>query len=1211
MSYSSQQLDDLAARSESLLKTLRASRSASAGLPRGRAPESDLLASRAAALGELAFSSSSLSEFSYSRGVRGRTLIAAPVAQPPRSLSEPAADERDAFRDVVRGDAQMSIGGSLFERLRSAFASAARALPECRSMAQGWGDAEPDGSNRGAAAAASNGSIAVFLSDDALFDVLAAVIPTDVTEANLRAGSAAWLAARHSAWARRHAALRVSSDGRPPTPRLQWGDVLDAYLNVCVPAGNAAAEFKKKGAELPPRVPPTAAEPALAAPASTGAAIAVEGEDECVEETGPVPPRHIAVLEEGGRGVGRADVHLAALLGGPVVVGRNVKVESDGRVFAIDANSKKRFPAVLNLGRPPAALQRKAVPVPMMKMGSESTPRPSTAVGELNSMARDGPAAAIDDTAEAPSSGDPLTLTSLRTIDAPATAVVARVAPHAPFALVDMVPFLESTARLHPLTKAALHPAQTLRLFHCFLDAVAGSAPPVPFSDSPHNVRQHPVVSGGAAAHARITAATLPDLLRRRLPLAGLLALAARLGFDPSQIPSVRIDAERCVGERGAARAAEYAVTFADVCDFAAGVFACSAAAVEEATALSQRAVAIARAQAALAETVASSADAADAFRATLGLPPLAGGMLERASILKDPLAAGAAVAKSRGAVSAREFFTSVPVVGAAGVVERISPFPATDFPGGRGEGPPIVASRDGRACAVLFSMVDGWIGPPGTDPFYRTASFDYERYATVVLGAASSLEALETPAPTPKTVTIPPPAPASTPAVVAPASSPSSPMPTTSAPTKPTTAVVAAPAQSIINPATTTNAAAAPTQAIDVPPVGGAHPLPLGSRVFARFRGGKSAYLGVIIGARLARMTTGLSSDSVTYTIRYDDGDEDDGLAAKFVRLVAPDGTAAAPTATTKVVTAAVAEAAASAQMTKSVAVPPAILAPSQSAVISATVIETPQKDSPSVPKTPIPAAPAVASQHTPTPSASVEPVQPETGSVRLSAGAVNEGTVVTAPAEGAPIPVSLDASEKESAASAPAVGAPMLVVDGQPFPAAAADKSVTSLSPPDAAEQTPAASEYIALSSTASPSIPAALPARVNAVVTEKIETASDASMFAPAAPVIEPLSLIALTLPAPRSEGKMDDDAAAAAPPLSSSTKTNQSPSSAPIVSVRAGHRFDMGDDRDATPATTRSVSSSRTHIAFASAEVPGISSTPHHRSSSPRASSLKKR
>jgi hypothetical protein len=965
------------------------------------------------------------------------------------ALADPRSGLRSATGSALGGGD--GGGGGLIERLRTAFSEAAVPVQASAGGARGAGLPPPrgggaggapwgaDGSAAAAAAAAAAGSLDVRLPPEALPGVLRRVCG-GAGPADFPARAAAWLRAQ-----------RAPPGGGGPI--LRFGDVVDAYLSLCLlekvedaPGGGACC-----GGALPPRpdapLPPVCAGGGRAradSAASSGASSAVgPGMDAWDLEGGvggaapapaPAPPPRPPFPRADGSGLGARGS--AAFFGGPVVAGRTA-----------GARRAAPLPRVVRLYSPSAPLSFLGASggggAPRARAPPPPPPLPPLAAGapvHLRAPAAPPPPAPPPPRAP-PCDAPPPPRAAPPAAPAPAPAPAPpppRVGPP-PIALVqvDALPTLERLAGLHPATVSALHPAQTLRLWHCFLDAAGGVRGGARSAGGPGALpAQHPVAAGGPAARALPpagappTPAAIAALLRdTRLTEDAAAAFSARLGYDPALLRPVRSALGALMRERArlppsgsaAAAGAHPAVSFADAADYVVAVAAYGGSAWAAAAAGAERAEAVARAQAQLAVVAAAAAAAKDALRGSLGLPPLGGGAAA------DEAAAGGAAALDdsrallacdggalRGVDAATVvLYCSVPVVvGHGGGTLRVPPFPARvalgdgflsyGAPRRAPRAPPPPPFKDGRACAVAIHMVDGWVGAPGTDTWGDPdgsgggAGMDYEAYAEAVLGVPPFAQVLEVarppraPVPPPPqianeeeqtqrsrsvtSIVEPPPPPLQpTPAALQP--SPPAPAPLQPPPPAPAPLQPPPPAPAPLQPPQPTPAplqppppAPAPLQ--PSPPAPAAHPYPLGTRVLARFKGGKKAFRGTVAGVRLARgvrTPSAAPGANVFYAVVYDDGDEEDGVAARLVRAE-EGGVAPAPLA-----------AAVPMPPAPAVKAEPALPAPAAKAEPAPPLpVPEAKEETPPQPPPPLPPAAPEAKEEEPTPAAPPEVAAP-----------------------------------------------------------------------------------------------------------------------------------------------------------------------------------------------------------------------------------------
>ena len=577
---------------------------------------------------------------------------------------------------------------------------------------------------------------------------------------------------------------------------------------------------------------------------------------------------------------------------------------------------------------------------------------------------------------------------------APALAAPLPTPPPSALALIDALPLLESLAGLHPTTASLLHPQQTLRLWHCFVDAAAAACtgpattPPrgalqlaqaAVAGAPPPAHRQHPVLASAACSRLPpLTPDSLSTLLASpRIDLPALLGICARLGYPcahatataaaaatatPTQgrafggllvssaasppAPAIFRHAEDMMAARGTRTTSTTTSSgggspkppptlgFADLCDFVAGVCVWGGEAWLDTLGSIAKAEHIARAQVALGEGALAAEAAQEALRRALdpqAAPTTAASAsatgvhpLDYAATLPTsaPSATSGGAAKAWGAhmllpggatpaagkwplasssssrSSSTALFFAVPIIHPLTQrVVKVFPFPPPPY----GSPPPHTPPpgfRDGRACPVAIHMVDGWGGPAGTDPWAlpmgegalcaaaeggggicaastgtQLPPLNYEAYAIAVLKATPCTQLLELPH------------------------------------SKQAEAQAASSAPPVT--ATTATTATVVKAAIE-------HPYPLGTRVFARHKGGKKAYKGTIAGVRLVRAPTAAAAAAavpaavgasptgslsgagakagegaarglclIQYSVSYDDGDEEDDIPSKFVRLL------------------------------------------------------------------------------------------------------------------------------------------------------------------------------------------------------------------------------------------------------------------------------------------------------------------------------------
>lgn len=717
--------------------------------------------------------------------------------------------------------------------------------------------------------------------------------------------------------ARAHSAGAGGSGGSSAAapPPLRWGEVQDAFIAICMGGASPAWEqFAAPPAEAEGAaensVPPS---PVPSAPFTPHAAL---------------PPALPLLSSADGRGLlGRRGI-TAALGAAPIVAGVTHTLVG-GSVAALPRSQRRSLSpggraALTRSHRPPRAvlaLGKSPLDAAAMVVAAETRRREATAAVAAAAVPPVAPpapllASASEQSLAALSPAVQRFLTHPGPFDAgaddaaqPRDAVLAPLPPPSA-ALVDTLPLLEHLAGLHPATRAALHPQQTLRLWHCFVDAARGAAPLV-VSDASGAAaaalpRQHPVLTARAqappASAAACAAAYATALGSLRLDAPALLALCARLGYaslpplppaaaswpahaslrtpqPPVLLDELAGEAAAFVEQRGGTLA------FGDACDFVVSELTAGGDAHAAAHARALRAEAVWSAQAGVAASARAHAAATDALRSTLGLGPTPPSV---------PLAGVGAGG-----------YATVPVVDArTGLVVSVAPF-ASDGVGGFDD-MPLRGFRDGAACAVAVHMVDGWLGAPGSDPWYARGSgplLDYEVYATRVLLAQPSIVPADVPAPAP----VPPPAPASVSSLppssaraaaarmaaasaiqpLSAAAGPDAPQPSAPAPqaleasSAPSVAPAAAELPALTDTAPLAVAAAAVDESTPY--------FSLGARVFARFRGGSKAFPGTITGAQLAPRGVGGATPRALYTVAYDDGDIERDVPAKFVRATAP----------------------------------------------------------------------------------------------------------------------------------------------------------------------------------------------------------------------------------------------------------------------------------------------------------------------------------
>jgi cytidine deaminase len=306
-------------------------------------------------------------------------------------------------------------------------------------------------------------------------------------------------------------------------------------------------------------------------------------------------------------------------------------------------------------------------------------------------------------------------------------------------------------------------------------------------------VLQQPVFSGvGVAASMR------PEEIEReatstRLGLAQVAAASRRLGYAG---PVAEEECRRLLLSRGVAGASGagssslafgavagsqntdgLSISFSDFADFVAGVFQYAGAAHAAACGAAAKAAAVLAAQQQLAQMAQVQAAQVNALRASLGLQaggasgmasPFAGGAESafeglglRAVPVVDargnvvyvaPVSASAGAAVRAGAGAGDASFSLPPMLGGGmggllGLpVDVLNASLSASGLSGLGRGgafgfgaaslPPM---RDGCTAPVAIHMVDGWAGPPGTDPWYE-AGLDYDTYAVRVLRKHGSI---------------------------------------------------------------------------------------------------------------------------------------------------------------------------------------------------------------------------------------------------------------------------------------------------------------------------------------------------------------------------------------------------------------------------------------------------------------------------------------
>ena len=824
------------------------------------------------------------------------------------------------------------------------------------------GSNAPDGSAQGAAISVSgDASVDTFLPSDKLPRVIAAAathVRGSGATRNLEERVRTWASSRDEAFAKRHVRLYLVPGGAPSrAPPLRWGDVVDAYITCAttVAAADSNENIISNNALNQGIVASGFATPVSSAASSVTGGDDNENDNDYAGSAATASlhlPQPLAIVRPDGSGLGVTAFHVTAKLGGkPIVAGRDIVVVSGGRVFRKSALSSEEYTALsqepsqvaVNIVSQEGAnattttatrlLSRPPRPHPQHQHQTKFIDTPSTAVTRVEDTRRTFAHTAEEELTRAAlpldvttasstsssantsfvvandhellqtqmplrptvssstssvikTSGGSTPVTPSRTIiaatftQAPIPTSSFSIPSPPPLAMIDCVPLLESTAKLHADTLAVLHPAQTLRLWHCFIDAAGGLAPlaAANTTSSSSNAaiaipRQHPVLTNGPSKYAFLKEPTLTkSLTSTRVLLPELLAFCARLGYNPLLLPRVRSDAATLISERGNLRG----VTFADACDFVAGVFLRGDDAHNGASSLSTRAVAIASAQCELAIKSAETAAAADVLRASVGLTPRRS-VTAWGGVNIDTLAAGAAAVKttgifSDGGAAVTSLYMAVPIIGRDGVMVSIPPIPLDKTA--------ITGIRDGRACPVLMHMIDGWLGPPGTDPWYQAESMNYELYATKVLRTAPSIEAVM-PVPhidTETVIQLPPPPTAPEPIVAT---------------------VSGLVTERERSASSVVEAISLATETLPLSPPQPSHPFSLGTTIFARFKGGDTAYRGTVAGVRLVRLRDKSSSSTAAicyYSIAYEDGDEEDNVAAHFVRYRGPTDTSLPP---------------------------------------------------------------------------------------------------------------------------------------------------------------------------------------------------------------------------------------------------------------------------------------------------------------------------
>ena len=370
---------------------------------------------------------------------------------------------------------------------------------------------------------------------------------------------------------------------------------------------------------------------------------------------------------------------------------------------------------------------------------------------------------------------------------------------------INVLPALEVAAGLHPDTLQRLHPQQTLRLLHVFLDAASAG--------EGNSGVAHPRAASGSgrtpSIQSAVTAAPRPDSMHPRDLRAAVahrisssqLGLALqRLGYHGASKVDDAVAALVAARRPSSSPAGATAYTFSEVCACVAGVCAAGGRAHTAAAASFEAWMAAFHAQEQLEGLAAQQTAHVASLRVSLGLPAVgdeavttngrggggSGGV--RGTYAQVPSVSelmGAAVTTHEidSAIHVRRRLHAIPVIDEGGSVRMIDPIPSSHTQvalslskrlGGpatpslssissntatttrrAGSGSPTInatvpfpLTHEGSLLAVAITMVDGWAGAPGSDPWYDDLprgrrGMDYNAYAVRVLHRPSVMVSL------------------------------------------------------------------------------------------------------------------------------------------------------------------------------------------------------------------------------------------------------------------------------------------------------------------------------------------------------------------------------------------------------------------------------------------------------------------------------------